>query len=120
MEKLVAKFKVGDKIINKYACDGKVLSDEFSLAITGIDIKNKRYKFDLEYMTFDYVDDIFINVDDCLWYWQYYDTDGSCTRTDIRCTKQYFNDVYLSCYTDINYVTPIYKLGAKFPEKEQK
>ncbi|OCR93837.1 hypothetical protein [Campylobacter fetus] len=105
--KLEPKFKVGDKIINKDYCEGEAITTHFIREINET-IGDMYYFYGNGRAFIDQTDRYCININDCLWYFEYCDTAGvwriSTTRHKI---EQFFGKSS----------TPIYELGARLPKE---
>ncbi|RAZ49965.1 hypothetical protein [Campylobacter hyointestinalis] len=79
-ENIKAKFKQGDKIIHKELCNGAPLNNnndfyvikDINLSENKYEVYNKRIGA-FEFFDIKKIDENYINTDDCLWYWEYYD-----------------------------------------------
>lgn len=120
VEEIEPKFKKGDIIVNKYTCDGTPLDrDSNFLVVEDIDLSKEKYEiYDKGLAVFKFsdieeIDEYYLNVDDCLWFWEYYDDNYEAfTLTDLRYDKEDCIDYLHRTTSDLN-PTPIYQLGAR-------
>lgn len=126
VEEMEPKFKKGDIIVNKYICDGTPLNrDSDLLVVEDIDLFKEKYEiYDKGLAVFKFcdieeIDEDYLNVDDCLWFWEYYDDNyKTFTTTALRYNKEDCID-YLRRTTSHSAPTTIYQLGARLPENKK-
>lgn len=119
-EEIEHKFKKGDEIVHKELCDGKPLGKDNSfLVVEDINLSEEKYEIynkrldTFEFFDIETIDENYVNIDDCLWYWEYYDDNYEAfTKTDLRYDKEDCID-YLRRTTSYLTPTPIYQLGAR-------
>lgn len=116
------KFKIGDTLINKKNCDGSPLITSYLYTIK--DIGTEQYYFINDFFTKEYmdiknIDELYINIDDCLWYWEILREDGEWEQFRTRHTRKYLVDNYTFSNEEFKTLVPLYALGARLP-KEQK
>ncbi|CUU77041.1 Uncharacterised protein [Campylobacter hyointestinalis subsp. hyointestinalis] len=119
-EKIEPKFKKGDTIVHKELCDGTPLDrDSNFLVVDDIDLSKEKYRIYnnglaiFEFFDIEEIDEDYLNIDDCLLYWEYYDDNYEAfTKTDLRYDKEDCID-YLHRTTSYLTPTPIYQLGAR-------
>lgn len=119
-EEIEHKFKKGDIIVHKELCDGKPLGKDNSfLVVEDINLSEEKYEVynkglaTFEFFDIETIDEEYVNIDDCLWYWEYYDDNYEAfTKTDLRYNKEDCID-YLHRTTSYLTPMPIYQLGAR-------
>lgn len=125
-EKIEPKFKKGDTIVHKELCDGKPLGKDNSfLVVEDINLSEEKYEIynkrldTFEFFDIETIDEEYVNIDDCLWYWEYYDDNYEAfTKTDLRYNKEDCID-YLRQTTSHLTPMPIYQLGARLPKEHE-
>ncbi|RAZ37167.1 hypothetical protein [Campylobacter hyointestinalis] len=123
-ENIKAKFKQGDEIVHKELCNGAPLDEDNDfLIIEDINLSENKYEVynksrdDFEWFDIKKIDENYINTDDCLWYWEYYDENlKAFTQTTLRYNEKDCID-YLQKVTSDLTPTPIYQLGARLPKE---
>lgn len=121
-----AKFKQYDKIIHKELCNGAPLNkDNDFLIIEYVNLSENKYEVynkgidAFEFFDIKEIDEDYINTDDCLWYWEYYNENlKAFTQTTLRYNKKDCID-YLQKVTSDLTTTPIYQLGARLPKERE-
>lgn len=128
-ENIKAKFKQGDEIVHKELCDGTPLNKDNSfLVVEDINLSENKYEVynkrigAYEFFDIKMADEDYINTNDCLWYWEYYDTirgifDIYSARLDTASYKNLYYD-YDNERWDLSY-EPIYQLGARLPKEHE-
>ncbi|OCS09366.1 hypothetical protein CFTD6783_08340 [Campylobacter fetus subsp. testudinum] len=125
-EKKKSKFKVGDKIVHKELCDGTPLNKDNSfLAIEDINLSENKYEvYNKRVDTFEFfdikmIDENYVNIDDCLWYWEYRDViSDSCYMYSTRLNKAAYKNLCTNRDWDLDF-EPIYQLGARLPKDKK-
>lgn len=127
VEETKHKFKQGDEIVHKELCNGEPLNkDNDFLIIEDVNLSENKYQVynkrlnTFEFFDIEKIDENYINTDDCLWYWEYYDTirgifDIYSARLDTASYKNLYYD-YDEENWDLSY-EPIYQLGARLPKE---
>lgn len=120
-EKEQPKFKVGDKIIHNVLCNGTPLKECNFKIVEHIDLSNGSYEiYDKELNNFEFLkiktaDKDYINIDDCLFYWEYVNINGDWTHGEKRCNKREFEKMFATY--NYNSSIPIYQLGARLKKE---
>lgn len=135
-EKIKTKFKQGDKIVHKELCNGAPLNKDNDFLIIEDIFKNKYVVYNKRkentdnqarndnldaFESFDIkeIDEDYVNADDCLWHWEYYDENyKTFAQTTLRYNKKDCID-YLQKITSDLTPTPIYQLGARLPKEHE-
>lgn len=123
-EEIEYKFKKGDTIVHKELCDGTPLGKDNSfLVVEDINLSEEKYEIynkrldTFEFFDVEEIDENYINIDDCLWYWEYYDDNYEAfTLTDRRYDKEDCIDYLRQTTSDLT-PTPIYQLGARLKKE---
>lgn len=126
VEEVEPKFKRGDIIVNKYTCDGTPLNrDSDFLIVQDIDLSKEKYEiYDRGLAVFKFsdieeIDEDYLNVDDCLWYWEYRDVLRDSWHTHgVRLNKAAYKNLCTDGDWDLSY-EPIYQLGARLPKDKK-
>lgn len=127
VEEIKAKFKQGDEIVHKELCNGAPLDkDNDFLIVEDIDLSEEKYEIynkrlnAFEFFDIKKIDENYINADDCLWYWEYYNNNyKSFTKTTVRYNKEDCIDYLIQIASDDLPPTPIYQLGARLPKDKK-
>lgn len=126
-ENIKAKFKQGDEIVHKELCDGTPLNKDNSfLVVEDINLSENKYEVynkrigAYEFFDIKMADEDYINTNDCLWYWEYYNTNYKAfTKTAVRYNKEDCIDYLVQIASDNLPPTPIYQLGARLPKERE-
>lgn len=118
------KFKVGDTIIKKEFADLIMFNPSDLLEVKHISTDEVHLdQFYDKYSTELYIHEVnenYINVDDCLWYWEGFNPyAGKWETSTTRYTKRGFMDylkTYSLLYEDLQ---PLYALGFRLPKDEK-
>ncbi|TWO20744.1 hypothetical protein [Campylobacter hyointestinalis] len=128
-ENIKAKFRKGDEIVHKELCNGTPLNkDNNFLIIEDVNLSENKYQVynkglgAFEFFDIKKIDEEYVNIDDCLWYWEYYDAirgifDIYSARLDTASYKNLYYD-YDNERWDLSY-EPIYQLGARLPKEHE-
>ncbi|CUU77248.1 hypothetical protein [Campylobacter hyointestinalis] len=125
-EEIKPKFKKGDTIVHNVLCNGTPLNkDNNFLVVEDINLSEEKYEVynkgldTFEFFDIETIDEEYVNIDDCLLYWEYYDDNYEAfTKTDLRYNKEDCID-YLRRTTSYLTPTPIYQLGARLPKDKK-
>lgn len=125
-EKIKTKFKKGDEIVHKEFCNGAPLNknNDFFI-IEDINLSENKYEVynkwidAFEFFNIEVIDENYINTDDCLWYWEYFDNNYKAfIKTEFRYNKKDCIDYLQKATSDLT-PTPIYQLGARLPKEHE-
>ncbi|RAZ58736.1 hypothetical protein [Campylobacter hyointestinalis] len=123
-ENIKAKFKQGDEIVHKELCNGVPLNEDNDfLIIEDINLSENKYKVynkgigAFEFFDIEWIDENYVNTDDCLWYWEYRDILRDIFYiSNNRLNKAAYKRVFTNSDWELS-SEPIYQLGARLPKE---